>query len=64
MGFSSMEAKAIVDKVIANRLIGKGCGHVVYRYSTLKGISIRDAGLKLSNDIGFDEVKKSFEVSL
>jgi len=64
MGFSSMEAKAIVDKVIAHQMMGKGCGHIVYRYSTLKGISIREAGLSLSGDIGFDEVLDSFEVNL
>lgn len=63
MGFSSIEAKAIVDKTIAHQLISKGCGHVVFKYATLKKISVRDAGLSLANDIGFDEVLHAFEVT-
>lgn len=47
MGFSSLEAKALVDKTIAHGLIAKGAGHVVYRYSLLTQLSIREAGLKL-----------------
>ncbi len=63
MGFSSLEASALVKKVINHQLIGKGAGHVVYRLSLLDKISIRDAGLKLLNDQGWDKVKQSFGVS-
>jgi len=62
MGFSSIEAKALVDKVLLNQLIGKGAGHVVYRYAMLENISIRQAGLALLDDIGFLQVKQSFGV--
>ena len=62
MGFSSLEAKDIVDKVINHNLIGKGAGHVVYKLSIIENISIRDAGLKLINDKGWDKVIKAFEV--
>ncbi len=63
MGFSSLEAKDIVDKVINNGLIGKGAGHIVYRLAKLENIDIRTAGMKLVHDQGFDKVKKSFGVS-
>ena len=62
MGFSSMEAKVIVDKTLDNNLIGKGAGHVVYRYSKLANLTLREAGLLLMEDKGWDEVIKSFEV--
>ncbi|MDD4389001.1 MAG: ornithine aminomutase subunit alpha [Bacilli bacterium] len=64
MGFSSLEAKAIVDKVIAHNLMGKGAGHIVYRLAIIENIDIRCAGLKLINDKGWDQVKSSFGVSL
>jgi len=63
MGFSSIEAQKIVTNVVQHNLIGKGAGHVVYRYSTLHHISIRDAGLALMDNTGFDEVIQSFEVT-
>jgi len=61
MGFSSLEAKDIVDKVITHGLIGKGAGHVVYRLAKLENLEIREAGLKLINNQGFEIVKKSFK---
>jgi D-ornithine 4,5-aminomutase subunit alpha len=63
MGFSSLEAKDLVEKALNNSLIGKGAGHVVYRYSRLKNINIREAGLQLLENIGWNEVKQSFEVN-
>lgn len=62
MGFSSLEANDLVKKVIANNLIGKGAGHIVYRLSQLRSIDIRDAGILLLKDQAWDEVKNSFEV--
>ena len=62
MGFSSLEAKAIVEKTIQHNLIAKGAGHIVYRLSTIKNISIRAAGSALIGDQGWNEVKSSFEV--
>jgi len=63
MGFSSIEAKDIVEKTIKHNLISKGAGHVIYRLSQLEKITIREAGLTLIKDQGWDKVKKSFEVS-
>jgi D-ornithine 4,5-aminomutase subunit alpha len=62
MGFSSLEAKALVDKVIAHGLMGKGAGHVVYKQSLIDESSIREAGLKLIESDDWDAVIKSFGV--
>jgi len=56
MGFSSLEANQIVDGVLARNLLGKGAGHVVYRLSREKDISIRAAGLALCGDEYWDDV--------
>jgi D-ornithine 4,5-aminomutase subunit alpha len=62
MGFSSLEAKVLVEKTIAHNLMGKGAGHVVYRLSRLENTDIRSAGLMLLNDTGWEKVKESFGV--
>jgi len=62
MGFSSLEAAALVKKVISHNLIGKGAGHVIYRYSQITELPIRESGLKLLEDCGWSEVKASFGV--
>jgi D-ornithine 4,5-aminomutase subunit alpha len=62
MGFSSLEAKDIVEKTIKHGLISKGAGHVVYRLSKLENINIRAAGLQLIEDKGWQKVKESFGV--
>ena len=63
MGFSSLEAKALVERVIDHNLMGKGAGNVVYRYSKIKDIDIRTAGLNLIKDQDWDIVIKTFEVT-
>lgn len=61
MGFSSLEAKSIVDGAIDRGLIGKGAGNIVYRLSKEKDMEIREAGLKLSQDEMWDEVVSLFK---
>ena len=56
MGFSSIEANKIVEGVLARNLLSKGAGHVVYRLSNEKDISIRAAGLALCGDEYWDDV--------
>ncbi|MFA7107104.1 MAG: ornithine aminomutase subunit alpha [Candidatus Izemoplasmatales bacterium] len=63
MGFSSLEAKDLVDKVLNHGLISKGAGHVVYRLAELEKISIRESGLKLINNQGWKKVQESFGVA-
>ena len=60
MGFSSIEAKEIVNKVIDRGLMGKGAGHVVYKLSKKKDMSIREAGLALANGEYLDEINTLF----
>src|SRR5699024_7833202 len=47
MGFSSLEAKTIVDGVIDRGLMGKGAGNVVYRLAKEKDMDLRAVGLSL-----------------
>lgn len=60
MGFSSVEAKGIVDNAIDRGLIGKGAGHIVYKLAKAKDIGIREAGLMLVDGASWDEVKPLF----
>jgi len=60
MGFSSLEAKAIVDGAIDRGLLGKGAGHLVYKLAKEKNMGIREAGLKLANGEMWDEVVALF----
>ena len=56
MGFSSIEATKIVGEVIARNLMGKGAGHIVYRLSREKGITVREAGILLAQGDSWDDV--------
>lgn len=60
MGFSSIEATPIVECVIKNGLMSKGCGNVVYRLSKAKNISIREAGLLLIDGKEWETIKTLF----
>lgn len=44
MGFSSLDAKAIVDRVSEAGLLSKGAGHVVWKISNLDGSTVLEAG--------------------
>lgn len=61
MGFSSIEAKAIVDLVLENNLIEHGAGHVVYKYAKMHQLDIRDAGLKILETNDLAEIKEAFK---
>jgi len=60
MGFSSLEAKPIVDQAVERELLGHGAGHLVYKLSKEKGMEIRDAGLTLAQGKNWEEVEKLF----
>lgn len=47
MGFSSMEAKALVEGLQERRLLGRGAGRLVLKLAQAKGCSVREAGLAL-----------------
>lgn len=61
MGFSSLEAKGIVEGVMDRGLMGKGAGHVVYKLAKAKDMEIREAGLALLEGQYWDEVVGMFE---
>lgn len=61
MGFSSLEIKPIVDNAIAHNLLSHGAGNIVYRLAKHSGLSIREAGLKLSEGKMWEEAAKLFE---
>lgn len=60
MGFSSLEAKAIVDKCVEKGLLGKGAGHVVWKLASARGMSVREAGVALAEGRMWDEVAGLF----
>jgi D-ornithine 4,5-aminomutase subunit alpha len=61
MGFSSIEAKPLVDGAIDRGLIGKGVGHIVYRISKEKNIPIREAGLQMIEGMHWDDALSIFK---
>ena len=61
MGISSLETKPIVEGCIDRGLMGKGAGHVVYKFAKAKNISIREAGTMLAEGKGWDEVAALFK---
>ena len=61
MGFSSLEAKPMVDYAITNNLIGHGVGNIVYRLAKSENLSIREAGVRLSQGQDWDKAAALFE---
>lgn len=61
MGFSSLEAKDIVNKMHEYQLLGHGAGHVVYRYHIMHQLSIREAGLALMSQKALLEMVEVFK---
>ena len=60
MGFSSLEAKAIVDGCMEKSLLGHGAGNVVYRYAKHANLPVREAGLALMNPTTQDKAAALF----
>jgi D-ornithine 4,5-aminomutase subunit alpha len=47
MGFSSFEAKALVDQMRGHSLLGHGAGHLILKVTTARNLSVRAAGKAL-----------------
>jgi D-ornithine 4,5-aminomutase subunit alpha len=60
MGFSSIEIKPIIEGVMNKGFMGKGAGNVVWRLSKNLGVSVREAGLALSEGKHWDLVDSLF----
>jgi len=62
MGFSSLEAKAIVSQAEKTGLLGKGAGHLVLKHAEISGKHYLDAGRELCDSpAAWDELKAAFE---
>ncbi len=61
MGFSSLEAKPLVEGAIDRGLIGKGVGHVIYRIANEKQLDIRQAGLEMIEGKHWDDAVRIFK---
>ena len=60
MGFSSLEAKDIVDGCTEKSLLCHGAGNVVYRYAKHTNLTIREAGLALKNPANMEQAALLF----
>ncbi len=47
MGFSSIEAKALVEQMHRRGLLGHGAGRLVFELAKAKEVSVREAGIAL-----------------
>ena len=61
MGFSSIESKTIVEGAIDKNLLEHGAGHLVYKLSQDRHLTIREAGLKLVENELWDETDLLFQ---
>lgn len=61
MGFSSLEAKPIVDGLLERELLGHGAGNAVWRLSKALNLSVREAGVALSQGKHWDKVADLFK---
>lgn len=60
MGFSSLDAAAIVSSAEKRGLLGKGAGHLVLRYAQEVKKPYLEAGYDLANGVGWDVVSAAF----
>ena len=56
MGFSSLEAKQLVERMQARGLLAEGAGRLVLELAKAQGISVRDAGSALLAGHHWDDV--------
>lgn len=60
MGFSSLEAQAIVSGAMEHRILPHGAGHLVWRLSEKLGMEVRDTGLALAEGKYWKEAEELF----
>lgn len=56
MGFSSIEAKELVDQMMKRGLLGHGAGGLVLRLAKGRGVTVREAGESLLAGRHWDEL--------
>ena len=57
MGFSSLETKPLVNRMLEKGLLAHGVGNLVLKLAQKKGISVRQAGLGLIEGKYWEELK-------
>ncbi|ETA79431.1 ornithine aminomutase subunit alpha [Youngiibacter fragilis] len=60
MGFSSIEAKGIVERIIDAGLLGKGAGNVVLKVAEKISENYLDAGRKIAEGLHMDLAVEAF----
>jgi D-ornithine 4,5-aminomutase subunit alpha len=60
MGFSSLDAQAIVSHAQKRGLLGKGAGNLVLRHAKASGTDYMSAGKCLSEGKGWDDLNMAF----
>ncbi|MBQ4595855.1 MAG: ornithine aminomutase subunit alpha [Firmicutes bacterium] len=61
MGVSSLDTQKIVEGCMDRGLMGHGAGHVVYKVSQDKGISLREASITLAEGEYWDDAVALFK---
>jgi D-ornithine 4,5-aminomutase subunit alpha len=61
MGFNSMQAKELVNKIFEKNLLSKGAGHIVWKVAKENNISVKEAGEKMVDGQLWDEVDRIFK---
>jgi D-ornithine 4,5-aminomutase subunit alpha len=56
MGFSSMETKPLVNRMLEKGLLSHGAGNLILTLAQKKGISVRQAGLDLIDGKYWEEL--------
>jgi D-ornithine 4,5-aminomutase subunit alpha len=56
MGFSSLETKPLVNRMLEKGVLGHGAGNLVLKLAQQKGISVREAGLSLIDGKYWEEL--------
>lgn len=47
MGFSSLETRPLVNRMLEKGLLGRGAGNLILKLAQSKGLSVREAGIGL-----------------
>ncbi len=61
MGFSSVEAKELVERIQDAGLLGKGAGHVLLKVAQANELSVREAGLAMLDGEYTDQLEQLFD---
>lgn len=61
MGFNSLQAKVLVDRIVEKGLLGKGAGHIIWAIAKEKNEDALIAGKKMVDGDYWDDVDRLFK---